>query len=432
MLVDPFERLESNVRVYCRQYPTVFARGVGSRLIAEDGREYLDFLSGAGSLNYGHNNPHLQAALLDYLAQGGLVHSLDLHSIAKRDFLLAFEECILQPRNLRFKVQFVGPTGTNAVEAALKLARKVTGRRTVAAFTNAFHGVSLGALAATANGSKRRATYNSLPDVVRLPYDGYFGGDIDTLPLIEKYLTDPSSGFDLPAALIIETVQGEGGLNAASKQWLQGLCALAKRLGILVIIDDIQAGCGRTGTFFSFEGMTDSPDMVCLSKSIGGFGLPMAIMLMKPELDKWEPGEHNGTFRGNNLAFVTAAAALKRYWSDSEFQDEVTAKAALVTEELQSIVASFPGFYRKGRGLMQGLCCQKPGQGEAIVEKAFSLGMVIETCGPNDEIVKLMPSLTIEEGELRQGLQILRAAVESTSNAQNRPMPVHLRQLASR
>lgn len=306
---------ESNVRSYCRDCNVVFASGTGATLTDVNGKKYIDFFAGAGSLNYGHNNPHLKQALLSYIQEDGVTTTLDFHSDAKSSFIERFERLILKPRGMSYKVQFTGPTGTNAVEAALKLARKRTARTTIAAFTRAFHGVSLGALAATANMEKRRVSGVELSNVVRLPYDGFFGSDIDSADIISKLYHTPGSGYEPPAAIILETVQGEGGLNCARPQWLKKIERLCQDLGALLIVDDIQAGCGRTGTFFSFELAGISPDIICLSKSISGYGLPMSVVLIKPEHDCWEPGEHNGTFRGNNQAFITASAALD-FWQD--------------------------------------------------------------------------------------------------------------------
>jgi diaminobutyrate-2-oxoglutarate transaminase len=410
-----FVQQESNVRHYSRLCPVVFERAKGSLLYDEQGREYLDFLCGAGSLNYGHNNPWLRDSLIEYLSHGGLVHSLDLHTTAKRTFLETFRYLILSPRNLDYVVQFTGPTGTNAVEAALKLARKVTGRRVIIAFTNGFHGMTLGALAATGNRHPRAAAGGSLPDVVHVPFDGYFGDEVDTVAYAERLLSDPSSGIDLPAAVILETVQGEGGLNAASLDWLQRLERLCRELGVLIILDDVQTGCGRTGTFFSFEPAGIEPDMVVLSKSLSGFGLPFAINLIARRHDIWKPGEHNGTFRGNNLAFVTATEALKRYWSTSDLMQDVQRKSTLLGEGLSKIARAYPDAKLgiKGRGLMQGLNCRSGRLAAAISTLAFYRGLLIETCGPYDEVVKCMPPLTTSDEQLDRALNILTDSVGS-------------------
>ncbi|TJW82981.1 MAG: aminotransferase class III-fold pyridoxal phosphate-dependent enzyme, partial [Mesorhizobium sp.] len=255
-----FDRLESEVRSYVRSFPVLFDRGVGTTLTAADGQEYLDFFGGAGALNYGHNNPAFKQALLDYIERDGIVHSLDLATTAKKGFIEAFERYILKPRGLTYKLQFTGPTGANAVEAALKLARQVTGRSNIVSFTGSYHGVSAGSLAATGNKDMRAAAGFPLAHVTSLPYEGYLGESFDTIDYLEKLLADPSSGFDTPAAVILEAVQGEGGINPASVEWLRRLRELTSRHGIVLILDDIQAGVGRTGKFFSFEPSGIVPD----------------------------------------------------------------------------------------------------------------------------------------------------------------------------
>jgi diaminobutyrate-2-oxoglutarate transaminase len=411
-----FDRLESEVRGYIRSFPTIFSKAKNATLTDESGNRYIDFLAGAGTLNYGHNNPLLKKAVVDYLAEDGIVHGLDMATSAKKRFMQTFEERILKPRSLQYKMQFTGPTGTNAVEAAIKLARNATGRELVISFTNGFHGVTLGALALTGNRKFRDAAGVALGNVHRAPYSGYFGDDVDTIAMLDKLIADPSSGVDHPAAVIVECVQGEGGLNVAGLNWLKRLEQMCRRHEILLIVDDIQAGCGRTGTFFSFEPAGIKPDMVTLSKSLSGFGLPMALLLMKPEFDVWKPGQHNGTFRGNNLAFVTAAAALEHYWSDSKFQVSIQKKAQIITEFLDKLVKNYPSakMTRRGRGMMQGLACSDPAMADRVTELAFQNGLVIETSGGQDEVIKLLTPLTIEQETLLAGLDILEQAVAET------------------
>ncbi len=408
-----FERLESEVRGYVRAFPTVFATAEGERLVDEEGRAYLDFFAGAGVLNYGHNHPRLKAELREYLEQDGVIHTLDMASTAKRRFLERFHEVILAPRGLPYKLQFPGPTGTNAVEAALKLARKVTGRHNVIAFTNAFHGMTLGSLATTGNAFKRAGAGVPLGQVSRLPFDGYLGDGVDTIEVLEAYLDDAGSGVDRPAAAIVETVQAEGGVRVARFEWLRRLAEALERRGVLLIVDDIQVGCGRTGPFFSFEPAGIVPDLVCLSKSISGYGLPMSLVLLKPELDIWEPGEHNGTFRGHNPAFVTAAEALS-FWEDDGLSREVAAKAAIVTERLLAIAADHPeaGAEVRGRGLIQGLAFEDPSVAGRVSRECFRRGVVIETAGIDSQVLKLLPPLTIGERELAYGLEVIADSVE--------------------
>jgi diaminobutyrate-2-oxoglutarate transaminase len=414
--MDIFHQKESKVRSYSNHFPVVFTKAKGSWLETNDGHQYLDFLSGAGALNYGHNNDVLKQALLAYIEQDGLTHGLDLYSQAKADFLTALTRYILEPRKLDYKVQFTGPTGTNAVEAAMKLARKVTGRTNIVAFTNGFHGCSSGALAATGNQHHRGGAGMALSGITRIPFENY--ADIDGLTFLETMLNDNSSGLDKPAAVLLEVVQGEGGLNAASNEWLQRLRRICTAHGVLMIVDDIQAGCGRTGTFFSFEPAVIEPDMVTLSKSIGGYGLPMAIVLLKPELDQWLPGEHNGTFRGNNHAFITAAKALETYWADNTFENHIRHRSEQVNRALSRVLDMYPNLFNqvKGRGLMQGIACKNGEIAAAISEGCFKNGMIIETAGPDDEVVKFFCPLTITEAELAHGLEIFSGVVAGVSS----------------
>lgn len=406
-----FSEMESEVRSYIRSFPTKFTTARGSQIWDVDGRAYIDFFCGAGTLNYGHNNPVIKRQILDYIAGDNIQHALDMATVAKGEFLEAFRDHILRPRNLDYKLQFTGPTGANAVEAALKIARLVTGRRTVLAFTHAFHGVSLGALATTANSWFRQGAGTGLPDVVFHPYDGYFGPDIDTIAMLRTLLDDGASGLDLPAAVIVETVQGEGGVNVARSEWLRALADVCRERGILLIADDIQIGIGRSGRFFSFEEAGIVPDIVTLSKSLSGYGFPMSLVLMRPELDVWKPGMHSGTFRGNNVAFVGAAAAIREYWVTDAFTNLIAHRTALVEDRLQRIVDSDPEAYStRGRGLLQGLSCVDPAVAKAISRESFARGVIVETSGADDEVVKLMPTLVGDDDLLIAGLDVIEEA----------------------
>ncbi len=413
MNTDIFDEIESEVQSYARSFPVVFNKAQGCYLFDTDGKRYLDFLAGAGTLNYGHNHPVLKQALLEHIEADGIAHGLDLYTAAKQRFLEQFQKLILEPRGLDYVVQFTGPTGTNAVEAALKLARNVTGRHNVISFTNGFHGVSLGAMAATGNSHHRDAAGIPLTGTTPMPYDGYMGADVDTSELLEQMIKDPSSGIDMPAAIILETVQGEGGLNYASESWLQKVEGICKRHDILLIVDDIQAGCGRTGTFFSFEPSGIKPDIVTVSKSFSGFGLPFAVALIRPDLDHWKPGEHNGTFRGNNHAFTTAAAALDAFWSDDRLMKQVSERAKQLRDGLRRIARNAPRdvLRIKGRGLMQGIECPDGDTAAAVSKAAFRNGMIIETSGPEGQVIKCLCPIIITEAELREGLTILADAV---------------------
>ncbi|MCC3654820.1 MULTISPECIES: diaminobutyrate--2-oxoglutarate transaminase [Streptomyces] len=411
-----FESLESEVRSYCRGWPAVFDRAKGSYMYDEDGHTYLDFFSGAGALNYGHNNEVLKRALLDYLERDGVTHGLDMGTTAKRAFLESFQNSILRPRDLPYKVMFPGPTGTNAVEAALKLARKVKGREAIVSFTNAFHGMSLGSLAVTGNSMKRAGAGIPLVHGTPMPFDNYFDGKVPDFLWFERLLEDQGSGLNQPAAVIVETVQGEGGINVARADWLRALADLCRRRDMLLIVDDIQMGCGRTGAFFSFEEAGITPDIVTLSKSISGYGMPMSLTLFKPELDVWEPGEHNGTFRGNNPAFVTAAAALDTYWADGQMEKQTISRGEQVEQALTAITEEHPrlGGVVRGRGLVWGMEFTDKSRASAVCKRAFELGLLVETSGPQSEVVKLLPALTTTPEELDEGLRILARAVRET------------------
>lgn len=416
--MEIFETLESNVRSYCRLFPMVLHSAQSHQIVDEHGKHYIDFFSAAGSLNYGHNPECAVSAIVDYLKSNGIVSTLDMYSTAKRDFLKSFNDVILAPRSLDYRIQFTGPTGANAVEAALKIARMKTKRSNVIAFTNAYHGLSLGALALTGNREKRDAAGIALPGVTRMPFEGYMPG-IDTLGLLEKMLGDPSSGVDLPAAIIFESIQAEGGLNTASIQWMQRLSRIAREHSILLIADEIQTGCGRSGQFFSFEESGIVPDIVTLSKSLGGIGLPIAVVLMKPELDIWKPGQHNGTFRGNNLAFVAAKAVIETYWKDIDFVKGLATKVNFLGDILIKIRTASPKtvpFELAGRGLLRGLRFNNPETAALVQAEALRNGLIVETCGPRDEVIKLLPCITIEENALYQGLSILEAALNSVQH----------------
>ena len=411
--MNVFEQYESEVRGYCRTFPTVFSSAKGAWMTDTGGQRYLDFFSGAGVLNYGHNNDRIKQPLVRYLLGDGITHTLDMYSEAKQRFIQRFNDVILKPRGLHYKFQFPGPTGTNAVEAALKLARKVTGRQTVVNFTNAFHGMTLGALAVTGNSFKRAGAGVPLHHTAAVPFEGYLGQDIDTLEYLQAMLVDNGSGMEVPAAVIVETVQAEGGVNVASMAWLKRLRDITKEHGIVLIVDDIQVGCGRTGAFFSFEDAGIEPDIITLSKSLSGYGLPLAVVLIKPELDVWAPGEHNGTFRGHCPAFVTATAALD-FWTDNALEMSVRKKSKLVERRLDAMLQDL-GVQAdvRGRGLIWGVEFVDRALAAKVSRTCFERGLVIETAGIDDQVLKLLPSLTIDEADLLHGLDIIEQSLQT-------------------
>ncbi|MGI0013496.1 MAG: diaminobutyrate--2-oxoglutarate transaminase, partial [Nitrososphaera sp.] len=399
-----FDEIESEVRYYSRLFPVVFVKAKGSHMFDDSGKEYLDFFSGAGTMNYGHNNERLKARIINYLHEDGIVHALDMASVAKAEFLEIFQQIILWPRKYNYKVQFCGPTGTNCIEASLKLARKVTKRRSVLHFTNSFHGMSLGALSIGGSYKKKKLAGVSLYDSVMMPFCDY-DKSIDTIAYFETYLGCIDDEDELPAAVFLETVQGEGGVNVASPSWLARLYQLTKKFGILFIIDDIQVGCGRTGPFFSFDEFNIIPDMVCLSKSLSGYGLPLSILLMKPELDVWAPGEHSGTFRGNNLALVAATEALKSFWQTDELEEDIHKKSKIMSWYLSNLQQTHSDVVSeiRGRGMIQGIVFRERSIASTVLNAAFEKHLIVETCGRNDEVLKLLPPLTISSQELVDG-----------------------------
>ena len=411
--MEIFEQWESNIRGYCRVYPTVFKTAQNATQVDEQGRSYIDFFAGAGVLNFGHNNPKLKRAIIDYLEADGVTHTLDMYSTAKREFIAAFADTVLAPRGWDYKMQFVGPTGTNAVEAALKLARRVTGRHEVVAFGNGFHGMTLGSLACTANSYFRNAAGVPLDHVHRLPFEGSSAGCSQCLGAYRAALADGSSGVEKPAAFLVEVVQAEGGVNVATAQWLQQLQTLAREVGALLIVDDIQVGCGRTGSYFSFDNMEIEPDIITLAKGIGGYGTPLAMNLIKPEHDKhWSPGEHTGTFRGQNLSFVAGREAL-RYFEDESFLKTVRDRGGRMAQCVEGLVEQHAGqgLSARGRGMIHGLDVGDGERAKAIVAGCFEQGLLVSACGSGGRVIKLIPPLTIEDDTLDQGLATLERVV---------------------
>lgn len=415
----PFETYESEVRSYCRNFPAVFTKAKGSLLYDEDGREYIDFFCGAGALNYGHNNPYIKNRLIDYLEQDGVLHAMDMYTAPKREFIEYFEEKIIRARGLDYKIQFVGPTGTNAVEAALKLARKVKKRTNVFALMGAFHGMTLGSIALTTDADSRAGAGVPLYNVTHIPAP-YMFPELDTVAYMERLLTDDHSGVEKPAAIILETMQADGGIYALPTEWLQRVRALCDKYDILMIVDDVQVGCARTGWFFSFERAGIQPDIVTMSKSIGGYGMPFAVTLLKPELDVWKPGEHNGTFRGYQLSLVAAKAGLE-YMLNEHVEEAVRERekivAKIMREEIETIDSRIE---TRGLGLLWGVDFGAFGSdtAKAVLDEAFKNGLIVERVGRGNAVIKVMPELKVPVETLEKGLRILVQAIRTVLSAQ--------------
>lgn len=415
MNTSVFENYESEVRSYCRHFPTVFKKSVGSYFIDEDGNKYIDFFCGAGAVNYGHNNPKIKKKLIEYLENDGITHALDMYTIPKREFIETFEEKVLKPKGLNYKIQFPSPTGTNANEAALKLARKVKKRRNVFAFMGAFHGMTLGSLALTTDKASRKGAGVPLENVTFIPAP-YMFPELDTIAYMQRLIDDDHSGIEKPAAVFVETIQAEGGIRVFEVEWLKKLRKFCDDNDILLVADEVQVGCCRSGDFFSFERAGIQPDIVTMSKSIGGYGLPLALTLIKPEIDIWAPGEHNGTFRGNQMAFVAAKAGLE-YMLENKIEETTKAKGLIVKEFIEKEILPIDSRLEvRGLGLIWGIDFEKipiVGLADRVEEKCFENKMIIEGAGRKNSVVKLMPPLTISEEELKSGLEIIKNSIKA-------------------
>lgn len=410
---DIYQQLESNARYYCRSWPTGFCSAKLHEVFDEAGRRYIDFFAGAGALNYGHNNPVLKRVVIDYLEADGIVHSLDMHTQAKREFLEVFQALALNRLTDRYKVMFTGPTGADAIEAAARLAKKVTGRLKVAACRGGYHGMTAGALALSSGVRFERAAFPSFAqDTVFLPFDS---GSDASRGYADELETSLNGVAKVPAALVYETIQAEGGVMVAPGESLRTLEAICRTRGILTIQDDIQMGCGRAGPFFSSEQHGLRPDLIVLSKSIGGFGVPLSLVLIKAELDIWEPGEHTGTFRGQDLAFVAGRAALEHYWTTPDLENETRRKGRLVSTALSSVQSRWPEHVcsARGRGLMHGVELTSPKLAADAVSAAFERGLLVERAGREKQVIKISPPLTIPEDSLAEGLGLLADALDS-------------------
>ena len=412
-MIETFEKRESQVRSYCRKFPFVFAKAKNSELFTVEGERYIDFLNGAGALNYGHNNPYIKKAVLDYLSEDNIMHALDMFTVAKEQFLTSFNEIILEPRNLDYKVMCCGSTGTNAVEAALKLARKNTGRTNIIAFHGAFHVMTLGSIACTGEKYARKGAGVPLSNVTFAPYCHTLGSWENSIKYLRYLIEDDHTGVEMPAAIILETVQAEGGINVAEIEWLKAIRNICDEFGIIMIVDDIQVGNTRTGTFFSFERAGIIPDMVTLSKSISGFGQPMSLMLVRPQFDIFGPAEHNGTWRGNQLAFVGAKAAIE-YFRDNNMEEMVKQKEAIIKNFLEKEILPIDSRLSvRGIGMIWGIDFSAIDAKLALeaLHVCVDNQLVIELAGSSDCVLKILPALTIEDEVLIEALKIIKKAV---------------------
>ncbi len=411
-----FTENESSVRSYSRNFPVVFNKALGANLYDAEGNSFIDFFDGAGALNYGHNNPYIKKRILEYIENDGIIHGLDMFTTAKGEFIKTFKEMILEPRGLKYRIMSTGPTGTNAVEAALKLARKNKQRLQVFAFMGCFHGMTLGALALTTDRTSRSNSIGLLNGVTHVPTPNMIGEE-ESLDYIRMVLADDHSGVEKPAAFVIETMQAEGGIFDFSPYFLQELAKICQENDILLIVDDIQVGCGRVGTFFSFEEAGIKPDMVVLSKSIGGYGFPLALVLVKEELDIFSPAEHNGTFRGNQVAFVAGKAAIELFVNE-DYPAMVTKMSKFVEDYLMKNIAPLNDkLIIRGKGLLFGIDFIKLDPSGNLAKKAvdecFKNRVIVERAGRENAVLKIMPPLNIDQKTMLAGLEVVKEAVKA-------------------
>lgn len=409
-MTNVFERFESTVQNAVRAAPIVFDKASGSELFDERGNRYIDFHSAGGSQSFGHCNIKVCSALIDYLCNDRIVQSRDRRSVAKRNFIQAFASRILQPRGLDHRILFTDPANGMAMEIALRIARRHKQRSSVVAFTNSHHGLTEASLAVTSASRISSAAFDFRHNVVFMPYCAYLGEDVDTIAYLRRYLEDSASGLELPAAVIVETTQVHGGVNLASDRWLKGLEALCREFSVLLIVDETYTGFGRTGGFFSFETAGLNPDMIVVSNAIAS-GLPISVLLLRPELDHWHPGDQVGVFQGDNLAFVAATEVLSQ-WNDT-FIQEIAERSRNLADELTKLPSQFPHrqLRVRGKGMIWALEFDRPASAAVVAAWALERGLIIEPARLKDNVLLVFPPLTIGEDVLREGLDHLNEAV---------------------
>lgn len=418
------EAEESNARSYPRRLPIAVRRAEGSYVEDVDGNVYIDFLAGAGVLSLGHNHPELVATArrqFDYL-----VHGLDLPTPAKAEFTRRELDMLPQPMRDRMKIHFCGPTGANGIEAAIKLAKINTGRADIISFQGGFHGSTAGALAATGNVEVKEHVSALMPNVHFFPYSycrrcplGLSPDSCSTncVTYLERTLEDSHGGIVKPAAVLLELVQGEGGSIPATPEFARRVREITRRHDVLLIVDEVQTGCGRTGTWFAFEQYGIEPDIVVASKGLSGLGLPIAVLLYDRRLDTWPPGAHIGTFRGHQLAFATATTALDVIARDRVL-DNVATQGELLGKMLAELERRSPWIAEaRGLGLIWGVELADPRSGEpagdlarAVQSAALRNGLILEVGGRGDAVLRMLPPLNVDAATVATAVEALTAA----------------------
>lgn len=413
---------ESAARTYARSLPIVPVRARGLTIEGADGRRYLDCLSGAGTLALGHNHPVVLEAVRGVLDSGAPLHVLDLATPVKDAFTTELFANLPPALAADARIQFCGPAGTDAVEAALKLVRTATGRSGLLAFTGAYHGMSAGALDASGGASEVRVTRLPYPQDFRCPF-GVGGAEGAELAArwTENLLDDPKGGVPLPAGLIVEPVQGEGGVNPAPDAWLRRMREITAARGIPLIADEVQTGVGRTGAFWGVDHAGVVPDVMVLSKAIGG-SLPLAVIVYRSGLDVWTPGAHAGTFRGNQLAMAAGTATLA-FVRENRLAERAAVLGDRMLAAMRGLASGHPciGDVR-GRGLMIGLELVDPDTGAAapalaaaVRQECLERGLIVELGGRHGAVVRLLPPLTLTDEQAAAVLDRLADAIPAAA-----------------
>jgi diaminobutyrate-2-oxoglutarate transaminase len=405
--------IESSARSYPRRLPIAIARAMGPYVQDVDGVQYIDCLAGAGALALGHNHPVVTEAIRAALDAGVAFQTLDLQTPAKHDFADLLLSILPSEFSANARIQFCGPTGADAVEAAVKLVRMATGRQTIMAFTGAYHGMSAMTLALTGNRSHKAASFGCMSGVHFMPFPNegrsVWRGDVAAraaanLDHIDEIIADDYSGVERPAGVILEPIQGEGGVNSPPAGWLRRLAEITNRQSVPLILDEVQTGLGRTGDLFAFDHEYVIPDVLVLSKAIGG-GLPLSVVVYRGELDTWAPGSHAGTFRGNQLAFAAGAATIREVIR-SDLPRNARIRGMELRSRLEEIVQPVPHSVVRGRGLMIGIefiLERRDGALERntalaarVQSRCLANGLIVEIGGRAGATVRFLPPLNIE------------------------------------
>ena len=432
------EETESNARSYPRKFPFALRKAKGLWIEDVEGNKYLDFLCGAGTLALGHNDPEINQAMIDLISEDAPLHTLDLTTPVKDEFVHMLLSLLPGELKNNAKIQFCSPSGTDATDAALKLCKTATGRSEIIAFSGGYHGMGHGALALTGNLNAKNKVHGLMPGVHFMPYPYSYrcpfglGGDAGVkaaCAYFERLLKDPESGITKPAAVILEPIQGEGGVIPAPVEFLQTVRRVTQELDIPMIVDEIQCGIGRSGTFFAFEEAHIVPDVILASKAIGG-SQPMAVVIYNKKLDLWTAGAHAGTFRGNQLAMKAGLVVMNRV-SKPEFLAEVKEKGEYLKNKLLELKAKhlIIGDIR-GRGLMLG--CEFvdptgkpdaigsfPASGEiaaAVQKKCFENKLIMEKGGRFGSVMRCLCALTVTREEIDTMLSIFEKSIKEVES----------------